>query len=298
MTGPLTLAHRTAAYPLAAALIRHSLSQLGAQRMPGLVRAYADQQDAFFHDLETETAGVLRASDQTLAQCLQDLDAFNALTPETENDVWYDHLPAFTSMHLDALLLGFSRRRLGVMVEQLSESSIERALMLDVGGGSGRLAGLLLREHPAWRAALVDRSAAAVAFSRAHLEATGRGGRVDCRHGDLAAIPFDDASFDVVIAAEVLEHTPDAQTGAVELLRVLKPGGRLVISLPIDLNIAMHPTVFATVEAILQFFGKLPLTLLRKEVVQPDTAVDAICDVFPDFKGCLNAIFVRDMAPR
>ncbi|HWH81232.1 MAG TPA: class I SAM-dependent methyltransferase [Burkholderiaceae bacterium] len=293
MTEPPTLAHRTAAYPLAAAMIQHSLAQLGERRMPGLLRAYADQAEAFFQDIETETAAVLHASGQTLAQCLHDLDAFNALTPETENDAWYDHPPAFTSMHLDALLLGFSRRRLGVMVDQLSEPSIEHAVVLDVGSGSGRLAGLLLREHPAWHAALVDRSRAAVQFSRAHLEATGRGNRADCRHGDLAAIPFADARFDVVIAAEVLEHTHDAHAGAAELLRVLKPGGRLVISLPIDLDIAMHPTVFATEDAILQFFGALPLTLLHRETVRPDPTLDAICDVFPDFKGCLNTTFVR-----
>ena len=293
MTERPPLAQRALTHPLAAALIRHSLARLGEQRLPGLLQAYAAQPEAFFQDLEADTDAVLRASTQDLSACLRDLDAFNALTPDTENDAWYDQPAAFTSMHLDALLLGFARRRLEMVAAHLSEPSIDRAVVLDVGSGSGRLAAMLLRAHPGWQAALVDRSAAAVAFSSAYLDATGLARRAECRRGDLAAIPFADASFDVVIAAEVLEHTSDPEASAAELLRVLKPGGRLAISLPVDLDIAMHPTVFATEDAILQFFSRLPLEVSRSDAVTADRTLDAICDVFPDFKGCFNVTFVH-----
>ena len=293
MSERLSLAQRAITHPLAAALIRHSLSRLGAQRLPGLLRAYAAEPGAFYADLEADISAVLRASAQDLSACLRDLDAFNALTPDTENDAWYDQAAAFTSMHLDALLLGFSRRRLDMVAKHLSEHAIAHAVVLDVGSGSGRLAAMLLRQHPGWQAALVDRSPAAVAFSSAYLDATGLARRAECRRGDLAAIPFADASFDVVVAAEVLEHTSDPAIGVAELLRVLKPGGRLAISLPVDLDIAMHPTVFATEDAILQFFSRLPLALSRSDAVTADRTLDAICDVFPDFKGCFNATFVH-----
>ncbi len=50
--------------------------------------------------------------------------------------------------------------------------------------------------------------------------------------GDATRLPFDDESFDRVIASEVLEHIPDDNTALVELARVLKPGGRLAVTIP------------------------------------------------------------------
>jgi SAM-dependent methyltransferase len=49
---------------------------------------------------------------------------------------------------------------------------------------------------------------------------------------DLRALPFGDASFDRVIASEVLEHIEDDATAVSELARVLKPGGRAAITVP------------------------------------------------------------------
>jgi SAM-dependent methyltransferase len=50
--------------------------------------------------------------------------------------------------------------------------------------------------------------------------------------GDARSLPFPDDSFDKIIAAEVLEHIPDDMSAMAELLRVLKPGGRLAVTVP------------------------------------------------------------------
>ena len=51
---------------------------------------------------------------------------------------------------------------------------------------------------------------------------------VDARVGDVQEPPFEDASFDVVVAAWMLYHVPDLDRAVAELARVLRPGGRLV----------------------------------------------------------------------
>jgi 2-polyprenyl-3-methyl-5-hydroxy-6-metoxy-1,4-benzoquinol methylase len=49
-------------------------------------------------------------------------------------------------------------------------------------------------------------------------------------HGSIDAIPVEDASFDVVLCLQVLEHVPDPAAAVRELRRVVKPGGRVLLS--------------------------------------------------------------------
>jgi SAM-dependent methyltransferase len=114
--------------------------------------------------------------------------------------------------------------------------TIEGARILDMGCGGGRHA------FEAWR-----RGATVVAFDYSEAElkevrgvlggmlAAGelpngeRGGAVN---GDALRLPFPDASFDGVIASEVLEHLWDDERAIAELVRVLKPGARMAVTVP------------------------------------------------------------------
>jgi SAM-dependent methyltransferase len=58
------------------------------------------------------------------------------------------------------------------------------------------------------------------------------GARARTAAGDATAMPFADASFDRVIAAEVLEHILDDQRAINELARVLRPGGQAAVTVP------------------------------------------------------------------
>jgi SAM-dependent methyltransferase len=108
--------------------------------------------------------------------------------------------------------------------------------ILDMGCGGGRHA------FEAWR-----RGATVVAldYSEAELKevrgvlggmlAAGelphgeQGGAVN---GDALQLPFPDATFDGVIASEVLEHLWDDERAIAELVRVLKPGARMAVTVP------------------------------------------------------------------
>jgi SAM-dependent methyltransferase len=50
--------------------------------------------------------------------------------------------------------------------------------------------------------------------------------------GDALDLPYDDGTFDFVIASEILEHVPADEKAIDELIRVLKPGGRLAVTVP------------------------------------------------------------------
>lgn len=50
--------------------------------------------------------------------------------------------------------------------------------------------------------------------------------------GDVCALPFPDESFDLVLATDILEHVDDDAAGLREICRVLKPEGRVLITVP------------------------------------------------------------------
>ncbi|MGH7290090.1 MAG: class I SAM-dependent methyltransferase, partial [Myxococcota bacterium] len=50
--------------------------------------------------------------------------------------------------------------------------------------------------------------------------------------GDALDLPYGDGTFDFVIASEILEHVPQDEAAIDELVRVLKPGGRLAVTVP------------------------------------------------------------------
>ena len=94
---------------------------------------------------------------------------------------------------------------------------------LDVGTGTGAVA---LRAARAG-AAVVGLDLAPGMIENARLRAAEEGLEVRYDVGDAEALPYDDASFDVVSSAVGVFLTPDHRASAAELARVCRPGGRL-----------------------------------------------------------------------
>jgi SAM-dependent methyltransferase len=108
--------------------------------------------------------------------------------------------------------------------------------VLDLGCGFGRHAFEAYRRGA--HVVAVDRSAAEVdqvkvwfAAMAAESEAP-PASRAQAVRADLLALPFPDSSFDVVIASEVLEHIPDDHRAIAEIARVVRPGGRVAVTVP------------------------------------------------------------------
>jgi SAM-dependent methyltransferase len=58
------------------------------------------------------------------------------------------------------------------------------------------------------------------------------GAEADVKEGDALDLPFADGEFDRIVAAEVLEHIPDDAAAIAELVRVLRPGGTIAVTVP------------------------------------------------------------------
>ena len=61
---------------------------------------------------------------------------------------------------------------------------------------------------------------------------------------DITAIPVEDAVFDVVLCTEVLEHLPEPIKAIDEFSRILKPGGKIIITAPLGSGIHQEPYHF------------------------------------------------------
>jgi SAM-dependent methyltransferase len=109
-------------------------------------------------------------------------------------------------------------------------------MVIDVGCGAGRHA------FEAYR-----RGADVIAFDRAEselhsvdtiLQAMAEAGEVPASAsakvvlGDALSLPYADQTFDCVIASEILEHIPQDDTAIAEMIRVLRVGGTLVVTVP------------------------------------------------------------------
>lgn len=75
-------------------------------------------------------------------------------------------------------------------------------------------------------------------------DGTRQGGqnRDGVRCEDMTALSFESESFDGVVSMDVIEHVPDYERALSEAFRVLRPGGRLVLSAPVDPNVKDQPS--------------------------------------------------------
>jgi SAM-dependent methyltransferase len=105
-----------------------------------------------------------------------------------------------------------------VLWQTLVEWSPRR--VLEVGGGPGELSERMQNELGA-QVSFLDISPRMVELARER-------GVTDAEVGDVQSLPFEDDSFDTVVAAWMLYHVPDIDRGLAEIARVLRPGGALI----------------------------------------------------------------------
>jgi SAM-dependent methyltransferase len=101
--------------------------------------------------------------------------------------------------------------------------------ILDVGCGGGKTVGKLAAIATNGRVWGIDYAEGSVAASRAHNSEVIKAGRVAIQKSSVSRLPFADNSFDLVTAVETQYYWSDLIGDMREILRVLKPGGKLIV---------------------------------------------------------------------
>ncbi len=99
------------------------------------------------------------------------------------------------------------------------------ARVLDVGTGPGTIPRALAEARPDWQIDGLDLEPRMIEYARSR----DPGGRVTFAVGDVAALPYPDAGFDLIVSSLSQHHWSDVPGGIRDLRRILRPGGRLWI---------------------------------------------------------------------
>ncbi len=142
---------------------------------------------------------------------------------------WWDAGGEFKTLHeINPLRVAYIERQVGALTGKT---------LLDIGCGGGLLAEAIARRGA--RVTAIDAGEAALEVARLHLHESGLD--IDYRLATAEEFAAGHADrYDVVTCLELLEHVPDPASVIAAAARLLKPGGRLILS-----TINRKPKAFA-----------------------------------------------------
>jgi phosphatidylethanolamine/phosphatidyl-N-methylethanolamine N-methyltransferase len=118
------------------------------------------------------------------------------------------------------------RKPLPRMLELTSKAVTGARRVLEVAAGTGLVTRVIA--NVAEEVVATDYSGAMVSMLESRVQAESLS-NVKCEQADIYALPYESATFDVVVAANVLHLVPDFDDAIAGLRRVLRPGGKLVV---------------------------------------------------------------------
>lgn len=169
--------------------------------------------------------------------------------------------------------------------EELRQRLTDTPLLLDVGCGDGYLLGLLKKNTPEVKSVGLD-----IALSRLKLART----RTESPYiaGNAEVLPFKDGVFDIVISTENLEHLISVENAVGEIIRVTRPGGLMLVTVPSrHLALVKWHDVFSWIEAVASIWCHCALRPFHNvyKPNDPDTVIHrafTIAEVRALFSSC------------
>ena len=125
---------------------------------------------------------------------------------------------AFVSARYDAVLAALGE--------------LDGQLVLDIGGGDGALSYLIAKRGP--RTVTLDASRMALRYARQEFRR--RGLQAQVVEASACSLPFPSAAFDIAVCSDVIEHIRCPDKLISEAVRILRPGGRFVLTTPVRIT--------------------------------------------------------------
>ena len=262
------LEEKSREYPSASDYLRHSFLRSIASQMESMLarlRTEIDKDDAYWENYEQVVSDVLSVmeikADELLSMEVSDLP-HGVRDFKTIKEKLYDTTAYPSQEHLYYRNFEPALERLRFISKQLKKLDKSNARFCDLGFGPGILTQFILGEKPAWTACGIDISPECIHYAEKLMKLKGVNNRVQFTTGDVRCLPYADNTFDLILAMEVLEHIPNPLKGLLEAVRVLKPGGYAITSIPVQLPVPMHLYVPKSPREVLNLYERAGLEVL------------------------------------
>lgn len=178
--------------------------------------------------------------------------------------------------------LGIDQRWRRKVIRMVGEEPVEE--LLDVATGTADLA--IMATEKADHVTGIDISVGMLKHGRAKVVQRRLVGRIALQQADSAALPFDDATFDAVTVAFGVRNFEDLGKGLREMLRVLRPGGRIFI-------LEFSKPQRAPMKQLFRFYFHRVMPLIGRSVSKDSSAYTYLpqsVDAFPEGEAFLSMI--------
>lgn len=148
---------------------------------------------------------------------------------------------AYDAMDFTAVNTAFAQRAI--------ELGPLEAKVLDAGTGTARIPVLLCQMRPGWQVIGIDLAENMLRIGSQHVAQAGLQPQITLECLDTKQLPYPDEQFDIVISNSLIHHLPDPLPFLLELKRVLKPNGAILLR---DL---IRPSDEATMNGLVESIG-------------------------------------------
>jgi ubiquinone/menaquinone biosynthesis C-methylase UbiE len=104
-----------------------------------------------------------------------------------------------------------------------------QGIILDAGAGSARIPILMCQRRPQWQIIGIDLAQSMLEVGQKNVEHSGLQHHIKLELVDAKQLPYPDAHFDMVVSNSLVHHLPNPLPFLLELKRVLKPNGAILL---------------------------------------------------------------------
>jgi ubiquinone/menaquinone biosynthesis C-methylase UbiE len=155
--------------------------------------------------------------------------------------------------------------RHSLMIHEVVSRVKKGSYILDAGCGGGEL--LIRLGKMGYRGVGIDGASGCVLYTNECIRKEGLENKLSARTANMLHLPFSDSTFHAVVCGEVLEHIQKDTDALHEIVRVLKPGGYLFVTVPAD------PSAWNEIDDISSHVRRYTKEMLTARIVHAGTSI-------------------------